>query len=212
MTPFQTLRSRVIPLDRRDVDTDAILPKQYMAMIGRDGFGRFLFDNWRYLDPGDPWDNHARTEAPSFVLNQAEYRDGRILLCRENFGCGSSREHAVWALADWGIRALVAPSFGDIFYGNCCKNGILPITLEDTTIDMMFRKAISSDSYALTIDLPSQCITDSSGWTESFTIDGNRKHLLVSGRDEVEQTLAAYRARIAAFEADRSNDEPWLFA
>lgn len=210
MQPFISMFSHVVALDRRDVDTDAILPKQYMAMVSRHGFGRYLFDNWRYLKEGKPGDEPADREPnPAFALNAPAAQGARILLCRANFGCGSSREHAVWALADWGIRALVAPSFAEIFYNNCCKNGVLPIMLGGEVIDALFAKTQMAP-VSLLIDLPSQTLTEADGSEHCFTISPTQKQLLLCGLDEVAHTLANYREQIMGFERERLAREPWL--
>lgn len=210
MPPFISLNSHVIALDRRDVDTDAILPKQYMAMVHREGFGRYLFDNWRYMQAGSPGDEpSARRINPSFVLNRPASQGAEILLCRANFGCGSSREHAVWALADWGIRALVAPSFAQIFYNNCCKNGILPVVLDANVIEAMFAKA-EAGVFSLTINLSAQLLTERDGSKHSFDINPTRKKLLLTGIDEIECTLAYYREHIVQFESEWFSNHPWL--
>ncbi len=211
LQPFESLHSPVVPLDRANVDTDAIIPKQFMKSIRRTGFGDNLFDEWRYLDRGQPGqDVSGRPRNPDFPLNQPRYAGAQILLARENFGCGSSREHAVWALRDFGIRALIAPSFADIFFGNCFKNGLLPIVLPAATVDRLFAGVAAEPGYALTIELPEQLITPSTGPSIPFTVDPARKHRLLHGLDDIALTLQ--RAdRIRAFEARRRAAEPWLF-
>ncbi len=211
MDAFRTLHSRVVPIDRASVDTDALLPKQFMKSVRRTGFGVNLFDEWRYLDSGQPGqDVTLRPKNPDCPLNQPRYEGARILLARENFGCGSSREHAVWALHEFGIRVLLAPSFADIFFNNCLKNGLLPVVLPATTIDQLFDDVAALPAYALTVDLPSQEIRDARGQTIAFDIDATRKHRLQEGLDDISLTLA--RAdRIHAFEVRRRAVEPWLF-
>ena len=211
MEAFTTLQSVVMPLDRANVDTDAIIPKQFMKTIHRTGFGDNLFDAWRYLDEGAPGQDPAqRLRNPDFVLNLPRYAGAQILLARENFGCGSSREHAVWALRDFGIRAVVAPSFADIFFGNCFTNGILPVVLPAPEIDRLFDLATNVPGFAATIDLQVQSFTPASGAPIRFDVDFARKHRLLNGLDAVALTLQ--RAdRIRAFEAQHRAAEPWLF-
>lgn len=211
MEPFTTLMSRVMPLDRANVDTDALLPKQFMKSVKRTGFGDNLFDEWRYLDPGYPGqDASRRPRNPEFPLNQDRHAGARILLARENFGCGSSREHAVWALRDFGFRALLAPSFADIFFANCFKNGLLPVVLPVEVVDRLFADVHARPGYDMSIDLAAQTITTPDGTTLSFTIDPDRKHRLLHGLDDIALTLQ--RAdRIRAYEARRRAAEPWLF-
>jgi len=212
MQAFTTMRGLVVPLDRPDVDTDAIIPKQFMKSIRRTGYGANLFDAWRYLDPGYPGrEQAARLPNPGFVLNQPRYRGARVLLARDNFGCGSSREHALWALADYGIRAIVAPSFADIFYINCCKNGVLPVVLDAAVVDELFRLVAASDGYALDIDLGAQRLALPDGRELGFDIDPHRKRCLLEGLDDIELTLRR-RARIESYERERALLEPWIFA
>jgi 3-isopropylmalate/(R)-2-methylmalate dehydratase small subunit len=211
MDAFTTLDSLVVPLDRANVDTDAIVPKQFMKSIARTGFGDNLFDEWRYLDRGEPGqDVSKRPRNPDFALNQARYAGARILLTRENFGCGSSREHAPWALRDFGIRALIAPSFADIFYGNCFKNGMLPIVLDAATVDRLFALVDATPGFALHIDLAAQTITPQGGEAIRFDIAGSRKHRLLDGLDDISLTLQKAE-RIRRYEAERRSLEPWLF-
>ncbi|MDR3416251.1 MAG: 3-isopropylmalate dehydratase small subunit [Nevskia sp.] len=211
MQPFTVVTGLVAALDRANVDTDAIIPKQYLKSIKRTGFGPFLFDDWRYLDPGDlDIDPATRRANPDFVLNQPRYRGASILLARENFGCGSSREHAVWALADYGFRAVIAPGFADIFFNNSFKNGFLPIVLAPDEVDALFREAGAAD-YRLTLDLPAQTVTTPSGRVLRFDIDPFRKDCLVRGLDEIGLTLQQADA-IRAYEARRRAEAPWLFA
>jgi len=210
MKPFTTLTGTAAPLDRANVDTDAIIPKQYLKSIRRTGFGPFLFDDWRYLDPGDlSIDPAKRRKNPDFVLNQPRHRGASILLARENFGCGSSREHAVWALADYGFRCVIAPSFADIFFSNCCKNGFLPVVLPAATVGALFDAVATDPSLAVSVDLPAQCVR----WARAeaqFEIDPLRKHKLVEGLDEIGLTLQ-HEADILAYEERRKAEAPWLF-
>ena len=210
MRPFTTLTSKVMPLDRANVDTDAIIPKQFLKSIRRSGFGVFLFDEWRYLDRGEPeMDCTNRPLNKDFVLNQPQYKGAQILLTRENFGCGSSREHAPWALEDYGFRAIIAPSFADIFYNNCFKNGLLPIVLNAEIVDSLFKQM--TDGYQLTIDLAAQKITTPDGINNDFAIDENRKHRLLNGLDDIGLTLQE-ADKIKAYEVERAKRAPWLFA
>jgi 3-isopropylmalate/(R)-2-methylmalate dehydratase small subunit len=211
MKKFQCHTGLVVPLDRPNVDTDAILPKQFLKSIMRSGFGKNLFDTWRYLDEGKPGQDEAtRVPNPAFVLNFPRYREASILLARKNFGCGSSREHAPWALDQFGIRAIVAPSFGDIFFENCFKNGLLPIVLEEPDIDRLFQAVEANPGFTLTVDVERQVIGNPEhGITHHFEIAPFRKHCLMNGLDEVGLTLLQSNA-IAAFEAQRLTTEPWL--
>ncbi len=212
MKAFTTMTAKVAPLDRPNVDTDAIIAKQYLKSIKRSGFGQFLFDDWRYLDAGD-LDIAVSTRRlnPDFVLNQTAYRDAQILLARENFGCGSSREHAVWALDDFGFRAVIAPSFADIFYNNSFKTGFLPVVLPEAVVTSLFEQVAATPGYALTIDLPDQVVITPSGERHAFQIDAFRKDCLVRGLDEIGLTLQNAEA-IRRFEARRREQAPWLFA
>jgi 3-isopropylmalate/(R)-2-methylmalate dehydratase small subunit len=210
MQAFTTLTSKVMPLDRANVDTDAIIPKQFLKSIRRSGFGVFLFDEWRYLDRGEPeMDCTNRPLNQDFVLNQPQYKNAQILLTRENFGCGSSREHAPWALEDYGFRAIIAPSFADIFYNNCFKNGLLPITLNAEIVNQLFNEI--ADGYQLTIDLAAQTITTPTSQTIYFEIDDNRKHRLLNGLDDIGLTLQQ-AGEIKNYERERAKRAPWLFA
>ncbi|HTT39579.1 MAG TPA: 3-isopropylmalate dehydratase small subunit [Burkholderiales bacterium] len=201
----------VVPLDRANVDTDAIIPKQFLKSIKRTGFGPNLFDPWRYMDQGEPgMDVSKRVANPSFVLNQPRYRGASILLARDNFGCGSSREHAPWALLDYGFRAIIAPSFADIFFNNCFKNGLLPIVLTSAEVDQLFREVESTAGYRLRIDLASQTVSRPAGESFAFVIDAFRKHCLLEGLDEIALTLQ-HADEIQAFEAKRKSEQPWLF-
>lgn len=211
MDKFDTLTGIVAPLDRPNVDTDAIIPKQFLKSIQRSGFGPNLFDEWRYLDHGEPGrDNSGRPLNPDFVLNQARYRDASILLGRENFGCGSSREHAVWALLDDGFRVVIAPSFADIFFNNCLKNGVLPIVLPAATVDALFAATTATPGYALVVDLQAQRIEAPGLDAISFEIDPFRKDCLLRGLDDIGLTLQHADA-IRAFEDRRRRFAPWLF-
>jgi 3-isopropylmalate/(R)-2-methylmalate dehydratase small subunit len=211
MEKFETLDGLAVPLDRANVDTDAIIPKQFLKSIKRSGFGPNLFDEWRWLDPGAPGiDNSKRRPNPDFVLNQPRYQGATILVARDNFGCGSSREHAVWALADYGIRAVIAPGFADIFYNNCFKNGVLPIVLPAAEVDRLFIEIEATPGYRLRIDLPAQTITLPSAAVIGFDIEPYRKVRLLQGLDEIGVTLTR-RDRILAYEARRRREAPWLF-
>lgn len=211
MKAFTQHQGLVAPLDRANIDTDMIIPKQFLKSIKRSGFGPNLFDELRYLDEGKPdQDCSQRPINPDFVLNQSRYAGTSILLARENFGCGSSREHAPWALDDFGIRVVIAPSFADIFFNNCFKNGILPITLDEATVDQLFTEVEAAEGYQLTIDLASQTITSPSGQQIEFTIDDFRKHCLLNGLDDIGLTLENAEA-IKAYEAKRQQQTPWLF-
>jgi 3-isopropylmalate/(R)-2-methylmalate dehydratase small subunit len=210
MRAFTSITALVAPLDRANVDTDAIIPKQFLKSIRRSGFGPFLFDEWRYLDRGEPdMDCSHRPLNPDFVLNAPQYQGAEILLTRENFGCGSSREHAPWALEDYGFRAIIAPSFADIFYNNCFKNGLLPIVLDAATVDGLFREM--TGGYRLTVDLQTQTITTPAGREISFEVDATRKHRLLNGLDDIGLTLQ-HADKIRAYEQERAKRAPWLFA
>lgn len=210
MKPFTSLHSLVVPVNRSNVDTDALIPKQYIKMVERTGFGRYLFDEWRYLDKGYPGiEEHARQKNPEFSLNQARYKGAQILIAQDNFGCGSSREHAVWALDDYGIRAIVAPSFAEIFYANCFKNGVLPISLPADLVNQIMVKALEREGYSLTIDLPQQLILEDNA-QHHFDIDPYYKSRLIQGLDDIDITLGNVD-RIEAYEMARRKLEPWLF-
>ena len=212
MDKFTTLTGVVMPLDRSNVDTDAIIPKQFLKAIGRTGFGPNLFDEWRYLDHGEPgMDNGRRPVNPEFVLNQPRYRDASILLARENFGCGSSREHAVWALLDQGFRVVIASSFADIFFNNCFKNGVLPIALDAALVDQLFQSVAVAEGYALSVDLPDQRITTPEKRIIDFAVDPFRKKCLIHGLDDIGLTLQHADA-IRRYEDKRRREAPWLFA
>jgi 3-isopropylmalate/(R)-2-methylmalate dehydratase small subunit len=211
MDKFTTIKAIVAPMDRANVDTDAIIPKQFLKSIKRAGFGPNLFDEWRYLDHGEPgMDNSGRPLNPDFVLNQPRYQDAKILLARENFGCGSSREHAPWALQDYGFRVIIAPSFADIFFNNCFKNGILPIVLDAATVDGLFHDLAAQEGYQLTVDLEQQQITKPDGSTIDFDVDAFRKHCLLNGLDDIGLTLQ-HVEDIKAYEVKRKQQAPWLF-
>ena len=212
MQKFTLLKGMVAPMDRENVDTDAIIPKQFLKSIRKTGFGQNLFDEWRYLDPGYPGQDPAsRKPNPDFVLNQPRYQGASILLARKNFGCGSSREHAPWALDQFGFRAIIAPSYADIFFNNSFKNGLLPIVLEDEQVDALFAQCEATEGYALTVDLAAQTVTRPDGVQYSFEIDAFRKHCLLHGLDDIGLTLQE-RDAIAAFEARHQAAQPWLFA
>lgn len=212
MKKFTQLKGLVAPLDRANVDTDAIIPKQFLKSIKRSGFGPNAFDEWRYLDHGEPgMDNSKRPLNPDFVLNKPRYQGASVLLVRDNFGCGSSREHAPWALEDYGFRAIIGPSFADIFFNNSFKNGLLPIKLPEAEVDVIFKQVEEHVGYALDIDLDKQTITRPDGKVISFEIDGFRKHCLLNGLDDIGLTLQKADL-IKAFEAKRRAEQPWLFA
>ena len=210
MNPFITHTGIVAPLDRANVDTDAIIPKQFLKSIKKTGFGPHLFDEWRYLDHGEPgMDLTQRKKNPEFVLNQAQYEKASILIARENFGCGSSREHAPWAIEDFGFRAILAPSFADIFFSNCFKNGLLPIVLPNETIDLLFKSIYANKGYALTIDLENQFVVLPSNEKISFQMDAFRKHCLMHGLDDIGLTMQ-HSESIKAFEQDYYQKNSWL--
>ncbi|MCK2095111.1 3-isopropylmalate dehydratase small subunit [Thauera aromatica] len=212
MKPFTTLDGLVAPLDRANVDTDAIIPKQFLKSIQRSGFGPNAFDEWRYLDVGEPGqDCSARPLNPDFVLNQARYQGAQILLTRDNFGCGSSREHAPWALEDYGFRVLIGPSFADIFFNNSFKNGLLPIKLEAAEVDALFRQCEANAGYRLKVDLAAQTITSPDGKSIPFDIDPFRKECLLNGWDDIGLTLR-HADKIRAFEERRRAEHPYYFA
>ena len=210
MQKFETFTGIVCPLDRSNVDTDAIIPKQFLKSIKRTGFGPNLFDEWRYLDHGEPgMDNSKRSLNPDFVLNDPHYQEATILLARENFGCGSSREHAPWALEDYGFRVIIAPSFADIFFNNCFKNGLLPIPLESAVVDRLFSMAQGEEALRLKVDLEKQRLIV--GEEEiPFEVDAFRKHCLLEGLDDIGLTLQ-HVDEIRAYEEKRKQTAPWLF-
>ena len=210
MNKFTVHTGTVAPMDRENVDTDAIIPKQFLKSIRKTGFGPNLFDEWRYLDPGQPGQDPAsRKPNPEFVLNQPRYQGASILLARKNFGCGSSREHAPWAIEQYGFRALIAPSYADIFFNNCFKNGLLPIVLPESTVSMLFDEVHAFPGYQLTIDLEQQVIVRPQGQTIPFDVQPFRKYCLLNGLDDIGLTLL-HKDKIAAFEAERLLKKPWL--
>ncbi|KAF4533768.1 hypothetical protein B566_EDAN005818 [Ephemera danica] len=212
MDKFVRLEGLVAPLDRNNVDTDAIIPKQFLKSIKRSGFGPNAFDEWRYMDVGQPGlDNSGRPKNPNFVLNQPRYQGAEVLLTRANFGCGSSREHAPWALLDFGFKAIIAESFADIFFNNCYKNGILPIVLPVAEVEVLFRQVEASPGYTLVVDLPAQAVVRPDGHGISFAIDAFRKECLLNGWDDIGLTLR-YAGTIRQFEQKRRIEQPWLFA
>jgi 3-isopropylmalate/(R)-2-methylmalate dehydratase small subunit len=194
MQPFSRHTGLVLPLDRVNVDTDQIVPKQFLKLLTKQGFGRVLFYDWRYL-PGEK-------PNPDFILNRPRYKGASILLTRANFGCGSSREHAPWAVADYGFRVVIAPSYADIFYNNCCKNGILPVTLPENQVEDLFKRAENEEGYELTVDLPSQTVSDAHGSSYKFEINEFRKHVLLEGLDDIGLTLK-HEAAITSYEHTR---------
>jgi len=211
MRKFTLLDGLVVPLDRANVDTDAIIPKQFLKSIKRSGFGPNAFDEWRYLDHGEPgMDNSKRPLNPDFVLNQPRYQGAQVLLARENFGCGSSREHAPWALEDYGFRVIIAPSFADIFFNNCFKNGLLPIKLDADKVDALFKAVEASVGYKLKVDLEQQTITSPDGTVYKFDVDAHRKHCLLNGLDDIGLTLQ-HVDDIKAFEQKHRAAQPWLY-
>jgi len=212
MKAFKHVKGLVFPLDRANVDTDAIIPKQFLKSIKRAGFGPYLFDEWRYKDQGQPdMDCSKRPLNTDFPLNWPRYKGAQVLLTRDNFGCGSSREHAPWAIEDYGFRVLIAPSFADIFFGNSYKNGILPVVLPAEKVDQLFRECLASEGYTLEIDLQSQTVTTPAGEKIAFAVDEHRKHCLLNGLDEIGLTLQ-HADEIRAFEARHKATQPWLFA
>ncbi|MBC7787754.1 MAG: 3-isopropylmalate dehydratase small subunit [Methylophilaceae bacterium] len=211
MQAFTQLNGLVAPLDRANVDTDAIIPKQFLKSIKRSGFGPNAFDEWRYLDHGEPgMDNSKRPLNPDFVLNQTRYQGASILLTRENFGCGSSREHAPWALEDNGFRVVISSSFADIFFNNCFKNGMLPIVLSAEIVEGLFKEVESSVGYQLNVDLDAQSVTTPGGKAYVFEVDAVRKHNLLNGLDEIDLTMQQ-QDKIKAFEIKHRQTQPWLF-
>jgi 3-isopropylmalate/(R)-2-methylmalate dehydratase small subunit len=210
MNPFRIHQGLVAPMDRENVDTDAIIPKQFLKSIKRSGFGPNLFDAWRYLDAGEPGqDPVTRQSNPDFVLNQPRYHGASVLLTRQNFGCGSSREHAPWALDQYGFRALIAPSYADIFYNNCFKNGLLPIVLPEHEVARLFDEVFAFPGYALTIDLERQVVIKADGTELAFEVEPFRKYCLLGGYDDIALTLR-HADKIRAFEAERLLKKPWL--
>ncbi len=210
MQAFTVHKGLVAPLDRENVDTDAIIPKQFLKSIERSGFGPNLFDEWRYLDKGEPGQpDVVRKPNPDFVLNQARYQGASVLLARRNFGCGSSREHAPWALDQFGFRALIAPSYADIFFNNCYKNGLLPVVLPEAQVARLFDEVLAFPGYNLTVDLPRQVVVKPDGQELPFEVQAFRKYCLVNGFDDIGLTLR-HADKIKAFEAERLARMPWL--
>ena len=210
MDAFKKFSGIVAGFDRSNIDTDAIIPKQYLKSIKRSGFGINLFDDWRYLDPGEPGQNHAeRRLNPDFVLNKSPYNHAQILLARENFACGSSREHAVWALMDFGIKVVIAPSFADIFHTNSFKNGFLPIVLSSTQVDQLFEELAQSENYKLEVDLENQIVSNAAGVQMPFEVDEFRKYCLLKGLDDIGLTMK-HADEIKGFEKSYYSNYPWL--
>lgn len=211
MQAFTTFSGLAVPLDRANVDTDAIIPKQFLKSIKRSGFGPNAFDEWRYLDHGEPgMDNSQRPVNPEFVLNLPRYQGASILLARENFGCGSSREHAPWALQDYGFKVIIASSFADIFFNNCFKNGMLPIVLSESQVSQLFAEVQAHEGYQLTVDLAAQTVSTPTGTVFSFHVDAFRKHCLLKGLDDIGLTMQQ-QDKIRAFEEKHRLAQPWLF-
>jgi 3-isopropylmalate/(R)-2-methylmalate dehydratase small subunit len=212
MTPFTVHKGLVAPMDRENVDTDAIIPKQFLKSIRKTGFGPNLFDEWRYTDPGYSGKPQAERKInPDFVLNQSRYAGASVLLCRKNFGCGSSREHAPWAIEQYGFRALIAPSYADIFFNNCFKNGLLPIVLSESVVAKLFDEVAAFPGYSLTVDLPRQVVVKPDGTEIAFDVQPFRKECLINGWDDIGLTLR-HSEKIKAFEAERLMQKPWLVA
>ncbi|MCO6426554.1 3-isopropylmalate dehydratase small subunit [Nitrosomonas communis] len=212
MRKFEQCKGLVVPLDRANVDTDAIIPKQFLKSIKRSGFGQYLFDEWRYLDRGEPgMEASQRKINPDFVLNQPRYQGAEILIARDNFGCGSSREHAPWALQDYGLQVIIAPSFADIFFNNCFKIGLLPIVLDSNVVNKLIDEVVTTSGYRLFVDLAAQTVTTPGNEIYSFDIDPFRKYCLINGLDEIGLTLQ-HADKIKQFEERRRREQPWLFA
>jgi 3-isopropylmalate/(R)-2-methylmalate dehydratase small subunit len=210
MQKFTLLKGIVAPMDRANVDTDAIIPKQFLKSIRKTGFGPNLFDAWRYLDPGEPGqDPNSRKPNPEFVLNQPRYQGASVLLARKNFGCGSSREHAPWAIDQYGFRCVIAPSFADIFFNNCFKNGLLPIVLPESAVAQLFDEVAAFPGYQLTVDLERQVVVRPQGEEIAFEVQAFRKYCLLNGLDDIGLTLR-HAEKIKAFEAERLATKPWL--
>jgi 3-isopropylmalate/(R)-2-methylmalate dehydratase small subunit len=211
MKAFTQLKGLACPIDRANIDTDAIIPKQFLKSIKRSGFGPYLFDEWRYKDHGEPgMDCTSRPLNMDFVLNQPRYKGAQIMLARENFGCGSSREHAPWAIEDYGFRVIIAPSYADIFFGNCYKNGMLPIVASHAMVDQLFKECFENVGYSLNVDLASQTVTLPSGKSFGFEINATSKHNLLNGLDEIGLTLM-HADEIKKFEVKHQATQPWLF-
>ncbi len=212
MKAFTQLNGLACPIDRANIDTDAIIPKQFLKSIKRSGFGPYLFDEWRYKDHGEPgMDCTNRPLNLDFVLNYPRYKGAQIMLARENFGCGSSREHAPWAIEDYGFRVIIAASYADIFFNNCYKNGMLPIVASHAMVDKLFKECEATEGYTLNVDLPSQTVTLPSGEVFSFEINATSKHNLLNGLDEIGLTLL-HAEKIKSFEQKHKQNQPWLFA
>ncbi|MCK5918427.1 MAG: 3-isopropylmalate dehydratase small subunit [Cocleimonas sp.] len=210
MEKFTIHKGLLVPLDRSNIDTDAIIPKQYLKSVKKSGFGPTLFDDWRYKKAGEPGMDHSQREInQDFVLNQAQYQGASVLIARENFGCGSSREHAVWALTDYGIRSIIAPSYADIFFNNSFKNGLLPVVLGEDIVDQLFKEI--DDGYELTIDLEQQKVITPSGEAFAFEVDAFKKHCMLNGLDDIGLTLQ-HADDIRAYEVKRKQEAPWLMA
>ncbi len=212
MQAFTTLDGLVLPLDRANVDTDAIIPKQFLTSIERTGFGPNLFDAWRYLDRGEPGMDHGKRPLnPAFVLNHDRYQGAEIIIAGRNFGCGSSREHAPWALLEYGIRAIIAPSFAEIFSNNCFKNGVLPVVLDEGIMDELFREVEENPGFRLRVDLEAQTVTTPGGQAHGFEVDAFKKYSLLNGLDEIGLTMQ-HLHEIRDYEKRRRKEAPWLFA
>lgn len=212
MKKFEYCKGLVVPLDRANVDTDAIIPKQFLKSIKRSGFGQNLFDEWRYLDRGEPgMDGSQRKINPDFILNHPRYQSAQILITRDNFGCGSSREHAPWALQDYGFQVIIAPSFADIFFNNCFKIGLLPFVLDANIVNKLINEVMATSGYCLSVDLAAQTVTTPSNKSYDFDIDPFRKYCLINGLDEIGLTLK-HADKIKQFEQKRQKAQPWLFA
>ena len=211
MKAFTQLNGLACPIDRANIDTDAIIPKQFLKSIKRSGFGPYLFDEWRYTNHGEPgMDCSTRPLNADFILNQPRYKGAQIMLARENFGCGSSREHAPWAIEDYGFRVIIAPSYADIFFGNCYKNGMLPIVASHAMVDQLFKECFENVGYRLNVDLASQTVTLPSGESFGFEINATSKHNLLNGLDEIGLTLM-HSDDIKKFEVKHQATQPWLF-
>ena len=210
MKAFTKIKSNLLPLDRSNVDTDAIIPQQYLKSVKRSGFGVVLFDNWRYQDSGILGQDHSQRKLnQDFVLNKSEYKAAKIILARENFGCGSSREHAVWSILDYGFEVVIAPSFADIFCSNCYKNGLLPITLKESEVEYLFKQVMANADFSCNVDLNEQTVVDESGKNFKFQIDEFRKYCLLNGYDEIDLTLQ-HSDKIKKYEENLRITSPWL--
>ena len=212
MKAFTQIEATLLPLDRSNVDTDAVIPQQYLKSVKRTGFGVNLFDNWRYLDPGVLGQDHTKRRLnPDFILNQAAYKGAKILLTRENFGCGSSREHAVWSILDYGFEVVIAPSFADIFCSNCYKNGLMPVTLSKEEVAYIFAEVAKDPAFKIIVDLQSQTVVDQTSKAFAFEVDEFRKNCLLNGLDEIDLTLQ-HADKIKSYEARLKGASPWLFS